>query len=177
MGAGRAVAIPANGKVYIDDPGFFLTLDPGAVTAGYVEMVSDGIRIAGSAVFGDINRQSFCSALALISKLQTSVLFSHVASNDLYFTGMAILNPNATDANISLELYAADGTLIERENELIGAGRREARVLTQFFTSLEGKDQTSGYVRLTSDQPIASFALFGTNSLSVLSAIPPQVIQ
>ena len=177
MGATRAVGIPANGKLYIDDPGFFLTLDPGVTMTGYVEMVSDGIRIEGSTVFGDINRQSFCSALALISDLQTSVLFGHVASNDQYFTGIAILNPNTTDANVNIELYAADGTLIETQPELIPAGQREARVLTEYFTSLEGKDQTSGYVRLTSDIPIASFSLFGTNSLSMLSAIPPQVIQ
>jgi hypothetical protein len=175
MGATRAVAMPANGKLYIDDPQFFLMLDPNVQTAGYVEIVSDGIRLAGSAVFGDSNGSGFFSALALISSLQTSVLFNHVASNDLYFTGIAILNPSATTyAAVAIELYAADGTLLQWGTQMIGARQRQARVLTEYFPSLQGQNQASGYVRLTSDQPIASFALFGTQSLSVLAAIPPQ---
>jgi hypothetical protein len=177
LGATNNVPIPANGKIYIDDPGFFMTPYPGAVTVGYVEIVSDGVRLAGNTVFGDINRQSFCSALALISSLQTSVLYSHVASNDMYYTGIAILNPNPTDAAVTLDLHAADGTLIQSTNLSIGAGQRLARVLTEYFPILKWNSQTSGYVQLTSNMPIASFALFGTNNLSVLSAIPPQAIK
>jgi hypothetical protein len=177
LGATRSVAIPANGKLHIDDPNFFLTTDPAIVTAGYIEIVSDGIRLSGSTSFGDISRQANYSALALISGLQTDVLFSHVASNDMYYTGIAVLNPNPTDVVVTFELYASDGTLIKRQNELIGARQRISRVLTQYFPLLEGKNQTSGYVRMTSQSPIASFALFGTKTYSVLSAIPPLEIQ
>ena len=177
IGATRAVLIPANGKLYIDDPAFFLTSGPGVVTTGYVEIVSDGVRLAGNTVFGDINRETFYSALGLISKLQTSILFSHVASNDMYYHGIAIVNPNATDTVVTLELYNEEGTLLRRKNEFIGAKKRQARVLTQYFAMLEGQSQTSGFVRLTSSKPIASFSLFGTKTFSVLSAIPPQIIQ
>jgi hypothetical protein len=178
MGATRALSVPANGKLHINDPGFFLSLDPNKMTTGYVEIVSDGIGLAGSTVFSDRNRQRFSSSLALIYNLQTSVLFSHVASNDLYFTGIAVLNPNANSkAAVTLELYSADGTLLQQKSELIGARQSQARLLTEYFPSLEGQDRTSGYVRVTSDKPIASFALFGTHSLSMLAAIPPQVIQ
>jgi hypothetical protein len=177
MGAARTVAIPANGKIFIDDPGFFQSLDPNVETAGYVEMVSNGVRLMGSTVFGDRNRQSFSSALALISKLQTSVLFSHVASNDLFFTGLAILNPNETDTTVTIELYTEEGLLTQRRSVTIGAGKRQARLLTQYFTMLQGQNRTSGYIRLTSLAPIASFALFGTGDLSVLSAIPPLILQ
>ena len=177
IGSTRAIAIPANGKLYIDDPRFFVTSNPEVVVTGYVEIASDGIRLAGSTVFGDINRQTSCSALELISSLQNSVVFSHVASNDMYYTGIAILNPNTTGAVVTMELYAADGRLLRRKNEFIGAKQRICRVLTQYFTLLEGASQTDGYVRLTSGTPFASFALFGTKTYSVLSAIPPLVIQ
>ena len=173
MGSTKTLAIPANGKLLIDDQGFFLNLDPETMTAAYVEIASDGIRLAGSTVFGDRYGQSFVSALALISSLQKSVHFGHVASDSTYFTGIAILNPNPADATVSIEVYAANGTLLCRKNELIGTRQRRSRLLTQFFPALEGKNQTSGYIRLTSTQPIASFALFGTHGLAVLSAIPP----
>jgi hypothetical protein len=176
IGATRILAIQANGKLYIEDPEFFLPLDPSAITAGYIKVVSDGIRIAGSTVFGDRNRQSFISSLALISDLQTSMLFSHIASNDLYFTGLAILNPNLTEATVTIQAFSADGVLLGIKNELIGPQKRKAALLTQYFPSLMGKDQTSGYIRLSSDLPIASYAAFGTCTLSALSAIPPQTI-
>jgi len=178
IGETRTLAIAANGKLHIDDSEFFFSPDSSTMTTGYVELTSSGVRLAGSTVFGDRTNQRFCSALALISNLHTSVVFSHVASNDLYFTGIAMLNTQADRlAAVTLELYAADGTLLQRKNEWLGARQSKARLLTEYFPSLAGQDRTSGYVRLISDLPIASFALFGTRSLSALAAIPPQVIR
>jgi hypothetical protein len=177
IGATRATTIPANGKLYIEDPEFFLTLSPGGFAVGYLRIVSDAIRLSGSVVFGEINRQSSASALALISSLQTSVLYSQVASNDIYYTGIAILNPNSSAANVTLELFRADGTRIAEKIEVIKAHHRQSRVLVQYFPLLEEVGQTGGYVRLRSDLPIASFAVFGTNTSTALSAIPPQIVQ
>ncbi len=174
IGATRYLSLAANGKRYIDDQAFFLPAWSEDMVAGYVEIISDGVRIAGSTVFADINSDSFSAALALIADLQTSVIFSHVASDDLYFTGIAILNPGPDDVNAKLELYAEDGTLIEAISERIAAGQRKARLLSECFEYLMQNSRMSGYVRLTSDRPVASFSLFGTHDLSILSAIPPQ---
>jgi hypothetical protein len=178
LGASREVAIPANGKLYIDDSGFFMPLDPDVLNGGYVEIISDGIRLSGSIVLGDINRQSFYAALALISSLQDSVLFSHVASDDIYFTGICILNPNTQPTTVRLELYDANGSLREIQYRYIGAKQQQSSLLSQYFISLmNGQNQTSGYVRIFSTVPIASYAAFGTRNLSMISAIPPQVVR
>jgi hypothetical protein len=174
IGDMRAIAIAANGKVLIDDPEFFTIPDPGVVTSGYLKIESDGIRLAGSTVFGDASGGSFSSALPLIYRLKNSALYSHVASNDTYFTGVAVLNPGAEDANVVIDIIGADGGFIDRRIFWLPAKQKKARLLTEYFPSLIGKDQSSGYIRLESDKPIASFSLFGTNSLSVLSAIPAQ---
>jgi hypothetical protein len=174
IGTSRPFTIPAFGKLQIDDPGYFTAATPGEVIAGYVEIAGDGVRLIGSTVFGENTGQTFYSALPLISNLQSSVIFSHIASNDLYFTGIAILNPNAGDANVTIEVYAADGRMLDSRQELLQAKNRSSRLLTEYFPSLAGKDQSSGYIRVISNIPVASFALFGTNDLSVLSAIPPQ---
>jgi hypothetical protein len=49
-------------------------------------------------------------------------------------------------------------------------------VLTQYFPNLIGQDISSGYIKFMVDGGVASFAVLGTNNLSVLSAIPPQVV-
>ncbi len=178
LGITRRLAISSNGKLHIDNPeSFWMIGDPGVMTQGYVEIISEnGVRLAGSAVFYDSNQQSFSSALPLIDSLHDSVLFSHVASNEVFFTGIAILNPNAGDATVMLELYAANGTLTDVKSVQIPSGHRISWLLAKYFASLEGKSQISGYVKLISDQPLATFSLFGTTSLSVLSAIPSLTI-
>jgi hypothetical protein len=177
IGAARLIAIPGNGKIFVDDQAFFVDPEPGVMTVGHIEITGIGVRILGSTVFGDINRRSFTSALGLVHRLQHSAVFSHVASNDLFFTGIAVLNPGVYDALVTLELHAADGMLIETVSQVIPAGQRISRLMTEYFASLCTRDQTSGYLRITSSRPTASFALFGTKDLSVLSAIPPQVVK
>ena len=91
--------------------------------------------------------------------------------------GISILNPHPDAIHARLDLFAADGTLIETAWETIEAKRRIARVITEYFDSIYGKEQVSGYVRVTTSRPAASFSLFGSKDLSVLSAIPAQAIQ
>ncbi|MBN1569551.1 MAG: fibronectin type III domain-containing protein [Acidobacteria bacterium] len=173
MGATKTLAIPARGKLHIADPGFFLISNSDAIKTGYVEIASNGIRLGGSIVFRDRNGETFISALTLISTLQNSVLFAHLPSTDSFYTGLAILNPNPDDAVVSIELYSANGIPIDIKSELISAKHSVTRLLTEFFPSLNGKNQVSAYLKLVSNQAIAAFALFGTTSLSVLSSIPP----
>jgi len=176
IGATKVVTLAPNGKVYIDDPDFFQEMDLNELTLGYVEIKSNGLRLTGSVVFGDINGRTFSTALPLISKLQQSVLFSHVASNDLYFTGYAIVNPNNANATARFDLYAADGSLTGTNTLVIPAFNREARLLTEYFPQVSNQDITSGYVRITVDKPVAAYSIYGTSNYSVISAIPTQEI-
>jgi hypothetical protein len=173
IGSDRTVSMAASGKVLIDDPAFFGSLGEGVVQ-GYVQIAASSIRLTGSVEFGDSQDRSFRSALPLVSTLQNSVLFGHVASNDLYFTGLALLNPNGSDASATILLYGADGGVQKLKQIAIPARQRKSGLLTEFFPELIGQDRTSGYVKVTVDKGVAGFALFGTTNLSVLSAIPAQ---
>jgi hypothetical protein len=121
-------------------------------------------------------RQRFASALPLVSSQQNNLVFSQLASNETYFTGLAILNPNKTAAQVCIEVYDESGNTIASKVEEVGAGRRVAWLPTQYFPSLSGQTRDSGYFRMTSDQKVASFALFGTGAPSALSAIPRQTV-
>lgn len=173
LGIARTVALAPRGKLYVDDPGFFDLTPGGAARAGYLEVVSNGIRVTGNAIISDVNGRTFSAALALVSEPQTSALFGLVVSNETYFTGLALLNPNAADASVQIEFRAPDGSLIVSKTERLPARRRSARFLETYFPSLANARPAQGYIRLTADRPIVPFALIGTRNLLVLSAVPP----
>ena len=162
-----------NGKVYIADQMFFTGADENPIQ-GYVQITSDGVRLTGSVVFGDRNKEAFATALPLVTEPESIMIFSHIASDATYFTGLAILNPDDSQVTATIDLYRSDGTLEASTVEVIPAKRRISRLVTEYFPELIGVDRSSGYIRVTADGGVASFALFGTHDLSVLSAIPAQ---
>ncbi len=175
IGTIRTLPIAANGKIYITDQTFFLDAG-GVLTQGYVKVTSDGPSLAGSVVFGDQGLGQFSASLPLVSQLLDSMIFGQVASDAVYFTGAAILNPNEVAVTATIDVFDKEGNLVVTVTRVIAAGRRTSLLLTQYFPELEDRTISSGYIRITVDQGVASFALFGTNNLSVLSAVPPQVV-
>jgi uncharacterized protein YtpQ (UPF0354 family) len=173
LGATRTLLIPPKGKLYIDDQNFFLTPATGVTTSGYVEIVSNGLRLTGSTTFGDSNRNTFLAAMALIYNLDESLFYSTITSNDAFFTSMTFLNPNQATATVTIEAYDAAGALIGTDTELLNAGQRISQLLTQYIPALLENNEVSGHVIVNSDQPIASFSTLGANNLSVMSAVPP----
>ena len=171
MGTVRVVPIAPRGKIRITDQRFFI--DAGdRLRQGYLE-ISSSVRLAGSVVFGDPGRSTFSSALPLASSLQSRLALGQVASNDTYFTGIAILNPNDAAARAIIEVYDSDGNPVTSKIEEIPARGRRSQLLTEYFPGLAGVNLGSGYIKITVNRNVATFALFGTHDLSVLSAIEP----
>jgi hypothetical protein len=167
--------IAANGKLYVYDPAFFQSPPNGALMQGWVEIVSSGIHISGSVVFSDAQRNSYSSAIPLTTTLERSMVFSHIASNTTYYTGISILNPDSTAAEVTIQVYNELGELKATLKTPIGAGQRVIKLLPQLFPFMEGQDWFSGYVLVNADRGVSAFALFGTHNLTALSAIPPQI--
>jgi hypothetical protein len=171
----RVLPIAARGKIRITDQRFFI--DPGdTLRQGYVEITSSGVRLAGSVVFGDPGRNNFSSALPLASSFQSRMALGQIASNNTYFTGISILNPNDAAARAVIEVYDSDGNPVIAKIEDIPARGRRSQLLTEYFPSLVGVNLGSGYIKITVNRNAAGFALFGTNDLSVLSAVEPQPV-
>jgi hypothetical protein len=175
IGVDRVLSIAARGKIYVEDSAFFEAATPADGRQGYVEITSGSVKLTGSVVFGDVNRMTIVTALPLTSALGQALVFSHVSSNDTYYTGLAVVNPNAADAQITVSFYNEDGSLALTTPLTIPAHQRFCKLLTQIFPALEGRQLYSGYFKVASDRSVASFAVFGTRSLTVLSAIPPQI--
>jgi hypothetical protein len=95
-----------------------------------------------------------------------------VAQDDLYFTGLATINPNAQAVGVTVEVYSAEGTQVATGTQQVPAGGRFSKLLAQVAGSFA--PMTKGYFKVSAPQPVASFVLFGTNAGDVLSAIPAQ---
>jgi hypothetical protein len=176
IGATRVLPIAADGKIYVSDPSFFTGSAPTQLTTGYVQVKSSGLRLSGDVQFSDALHGSFTTALPLLAALQQSAVLSHIASDATYYTGLSILNPNTVDATVNIQTYTSGGQLDNALTQVIPAGNRISRLLTEYFPALAGQNRSSGYVKVTADRGIACFGVFGTKSLSVLSAIPAQPV-
>jgi hypothetical protein len=172
----KSLPIAARGKLRITDQNFFVAAGS-TLTQGYVEVRSDGVLLAGSVVFGDPGRSRFASALPLVGQLKTEMVFSQLASNDQYFTGLAILNPNVSQVTAHIEVYDEWGNIIASKDEPIAGGQRVAKLLIQYFPGLAGQNRGKGYIRVRTDGGVAGFALFGTQRLTALSAVPAQDVR
>ena len=171
-------AIGARGKLQVTDQN--LLVDSGSgLRQGYVEVRSDGVKLAGSVVFGDRGGTSYTAALPLVSELETDMVFSQLASDQRYYTGLAILNPNGEAVTARVEVYDENGALIAGKDETIVAGGRVSRLLTQYFDVLVGQNRSLGYIRVRTNLGVASYAVFGTwpGQGNSLSAVPPQKVR
>jgi hypothetical protein len=176
IGNTQVMPIEPFGKVYIDDSRFFV--DPGDnLVQGYLQITSDGVRLTGSIVFADpAGAYSFAAALPLSSTLQTTMVFNQVSSDPGYFTGITLMNPQDMEAHATLEVFNRSGDLVLSKAEVIGSKQRQSRLFSEYFPELATMDVTSLYIKITSDQGLAGFAVVGTNDLSALLAIPAQSV-
>jgi hypothetical protein len=138
-------------------------------------ITSNGVKLAGSVSFGDAGGNSFASALPLVADLQQQVILSHVASDSTWYTGIAMVNPNAGQVQSTIEVFDAGGMLIGHQDLVLEARQSKSQLLTQYIPALATSQLGSGYVKLTADRPIASYAVYG--SRNGLSAVPPQILQ
>jgi hypothetical protein len=115
---------------------------------------------------------SASAAVPLFLKSSKDFVYSHVAEGQGWFTGIAVLNPNRVQNGLTLDVYDREGALIGSFASLLQPGERFSKLIHELVPDAAG--QTGGYIRITSEDPLVSFALFGTDDLRSLSAIPPE---
>lgn len=173
------VSIPARNQLIRTVRGLFPSMGPGFST-GYIQVDVDPFlfahflvtpALAGAVRFSAADG-SGSSALPLFLPPQTDFVFSHVAQNLGYYTGIALLNASAVPADIVLEVFRSDGTVTGTYAIQLLPGRKIAKVLTELVPAAAG--QLGGYVRVRATQPVTAFSLFGSNDGLSLGAIPAQ---
>lgn len=112
------------------------------------------------------------SAIAAHGSGLKDFVFSHVAQAMGVSTGLALVNPAETPAEVQAQVFTPEGTLAGSTNLSIGPSEREIGLLTEFFPGVTGMH--GGYIRVSSDQEIVGLELFFADNLEYLAAVPAQ---
>jgi hypothetical protein len=115
---------------------------------------------------------SASTAIPLVLNPSSDFIYSHVAQNPDYFTGVVLLNANSQASNFKLDVYSKEGAPVGSYSSVLQPGERISKLLYELVPASAG--QIGGYIRIISDTDLTSFAFFGTNDIRSLSAMPPQ---
>ena len=142
---------------------------------GSLRVVASGAGVVGDVVFGSPTGD-YAAALRLQTELFLRAVYSQVAVlPGQFFTGLAFFNPTSANATVKVEVFSDQGEMTgEREFDLAQGGRL-SRTLTELVPSIT--EQVGGYILVNSTQSLVGQELFGTNSLSLMSAVPPRFLK
>ncbi|MEE8585523.1 MAG: hypothetical protein V3T83_11795, partial [Acidobacteriota bacterium] len=143
---------------------------------GWVEAASDITGLVGDVTFGGTDG-SFLSSVQLQDIPVAEAIFSQVAQSPISFTGVTFLNPNQDPVQVEIEVFDAQALMTGSTVITLAAGEHRPGLLPEHITGFA--DQSGGYIRISAQQPIFTFELFGfidpaNGALTALSAVPPQ---
>ena len=100
-------------------------------------------------------------------------LFSHLATVPGFFTGVAALNTAAFPADFRILALSKEGEVFGTFTGILRPGQRLSKLITELIPASDG--QSGGIIFIRSSTPLFLISLFGTEDVSVLANIPPQI--
>ena len=150
----------------------FNLVDQGALS-GWILIESDIPGIVGNAEVNSVSGQAMTSILLQGPPMDTFV-FSHVVQRFGISTRLILLNPGPATANVQIEVYGSDGSLLDGLSLSIAPSQRESRLLKELFPGLP--DLIGGSIQVSSDQGLIGLELFFATNPHFLASVPAQPV-
>lgn len=145
----------------------FLGLSAGPMRTGTVRITSAGTN---SALFGVADIENSVSRTSIEARpALTSTLFVNVFQGNGWYTGLSIAT-GSNAAAVTIDVYPEVGGTPKSEVLNVGANQQTSRQLSEFVPSVA--TQFGGYIRVSSDQPIWVWQIYGTPN--TMASGPPQ---
>jgi len=161
--------IPPKGKVVATIRDFFNNEVPEG-TAWY--KIESDTKIEGFELFGT-NDWNEMVGVKILSKPSKTIIYPEVKSNDTFWTGIAVINVDEDNTEITFKAYDAEGNLLTESSPIfIPTNGKKVALIEDLFDSFPPE---TAYLVAESDKNIIGFELFGYNSqvgLAGLSALP-----
>ncbi len=93
--------------------------------------------------------------------------------NPNYFTALALQNPNAATANVTVEAHTANGGLLGSTVVTLGSGARISREVSEWFGAAL---PTGGYLRVVSAQAVQALGLLGNDRTGVVQPVAVNIV-
>ena len=170
------MTLPAGGQTILQGKDLF-GLTGSSLVVGSLSIDSQS-EIVGTAIIGDDGGR-FASSVPVLSRTFSEAAFAQVATGTLgtigYFTGLALENPNASPANVTIEIFTDQGLLSGQCPISIPAGGRLSKLLSELIPGLP--PQLGGHVHVISSIPIGMLEIFGDDSLDFITTVPAAVVR
>lgn len=145
--------------------------------------ITSDTGIIGMEVFHQANANLIQAAgLLLNGESSTEIIIPHVTkTNWLWWTGIALNNPNGSTINVTFAPYDDDGAALATTSFTMAAGEKLSKLVQSFWAEGEYPDGVS-WIKITADAPITGYELFGIDSsgdasskdaLAGIEAVPP----
>ena len=160
VGASKSLQLAGGGSIRVSIASFL------GISGNQIQ--TDAVRIAAGSVFGSssslvgvIDIESTGSVVTLAPvEAATDILFPHVAHGNGFYTGIA-LAAGAAEATVTIEVFPASGGTPKTGTVVVASNGQIARLVSELVP--EVTEQSGGYIRLTSDQPVWAWEIYGTD--------------
>ncbi len=178
FGAGEVLNNPVTrslgpGEVAREDLAELFGFQGASSREGWLEVVSSSQSINATLSYAIPSIQSL-AAVAGSREPSRQALFSHIATDIGFFTGVALLNGSELTANVRVVALRPDGSRLGVYDTVLLPGQRISRLVEELIPSAAG--QAGGFIWVSSDVPVFLTSLFGNVSTGVLANIPPQPV-
>ncbi len=138
------------------------------IETGAVRVDATGFFSAGNvAAVIDIETDQSVVTIAPVREA-TEIVFPHVANENGFFTGIAVAAAGLA-AQVGIEVFDASGMQSGSGVVSVPANGNVARLLSELIPGFG--NQSGGYIRLTADQPVAAWEIYGTGA--AMASGPP----
>ncbi len=176
VGATRILQIAPNGKILLDNPELAQNVTSRNEAQGYLEISSEEVRLTGHVSFPGAGQPKANLSLPLAGILRNSALFSNITQNGIGSATMTLINPADGIVSVKMELYSGDGRIAGVASDVIYPHACRSWPISDSFPGISTRAWTSGYVKVTADQPIAIFSPLASSYSPVFTIIPAQNI-
>ena len=110
---------------------------------------------------GQSSQPLLASAMPIFSSVTHSrAVFATVDTSTSEFSGLAVQNPNLTDATVTFTLFSLTNTQLGSSTMIIPSGNRIMRDMTELSGAIP---QPGSYLVVTSNEPVQMFGFLGDN--------------
>lgn len=145
--------------------------DPGSAVGGWVLINSDRPGLVVDAEIRTFQGKAMTTIPAQ-GKLLKRFVFSHVAEALGLSTGVALINPGGAVADVQVEVFDRQGSLVASRQFSLAPGNRETDLLERWFVNFP--PLSGGYIKVSSTEGILGLELFFADNEELMSAVPAQ---
>jgi hypothetical protein len=128
-------------------------------------VITNASGVIGLELFGSIGGGNHLDGILLTDKTASTLYYPHVASDNVWWTGIVAYNPSTLASTITIKPYSAQGTPLAPSTLSIAGKGKYIGVVSGL-----GLPAETAWFRIDATRPLSGFELFATHDGAQLAA-------